>query len=37
MYTPLNEVLVQLKLESSNYHPNIEDVLQQMQTKGQNF
>ncbi len=34
MHTTLNEVLVQLKLESSNYNPNMSNVLQELQTKG---
>ena len=33
MYTSLNEALVQLKLNNSDYRPNIEDVLVELQTK----
>ncbi len=37
MYTPLNEALVQLKLNNSNYRPSITDVLAELQTKGLNY
>ena len=34
MHTTLNEILVQLKLESYNYSPNTTEVLLELQTKG---
>ena len=37
MYTTLNEALVKLKLNNSNYRPNIIDVLAELQSKFNNF
>ncbi len=36
MYTPLNQALVQLKLNNTNYRPSINDVLAELQAKGLN-
>jgi len=34
MHTTLNEVIVQLKLENSNYNPNMNVVISALKTKG---